>query len=115
MSNKWGITVTLKPLVGKTTAQGLGEIEVQHDLLMVFAGSRQIEMDCGHSPMHIAYAQPKGNTVEFLAGWNNWPLEAKQFIVDEVERLTETPRRGVFPAVVRPVPKVEEIDDTDLE
>jgi hypothetical protein len=110
-----GLEITLRPLKGMADIPGLGSVEITHDQLMVYAGSRQIEMGYGVSPVHVGYADPNSTTVEFLAHIRPWPKEALEYVCAEVERLTGKPREGRVPASVLRAPDTVELDDGDLE
>ena len=113
--NPWGLTVTLRPHVGQYESP-IGPAEVEFPQWMVMAASRQIEMNYGVSPVECGLAGFETRTVEFHAHANKWPQAAKDFICDEVARISGFPRRANSPVlpVVGPVVDVDDLDTDEV-
>lgn len=111
-SNKFNLTVELRPHIGTRDDPIFGPVEVEHNQWVVMAGSRQIEMGYGVPAVQVAYAGKNTRTVDFLSHVLKWPKESLDFIVEEVERLTGTPRRGLFPPSIKQA-TVEDLDEVD--
>lgn len=109
--NQWGLTIELRPHVGEYESP-IGPAEVKFPQWMVMAGSRQIEMSYGVPCVECGLAGFETRTVEFHAHTNRWPQAAKDFICDEVERMSGFPRRANSPVlpVVSPVVDVDDLD-----
>jgi hypothetical protein len=117
--NTWGLTVRLEPHIGIADTP-LGPSEVKVPQWSVMVDSRQIEMNYGTKPGRGVEAGMAGfetNTVEFMAHTNTWPPSAKDWICEEVGRLTNTVRRPNSPVLpqVRPVVDLDEADEQGIE
>ena len=110
MSNPWGLTIELRPHIGIADTP-LGPSEVKHPQWIVMVGSRQIHDNYGVPMVECGRAGFTARTIEFDAHTNKWPPEAKDWICEEVGRMTDTKRRGNSP--VLPVPK--QVMDLDEE
>ena len=111
-SNLWGLTVKLVPHIGMADTP-LGQCEVQVPQWSVMVDSRQIEMNYGTKPgrgVEAGLAGFETKTIEFMSHTNTWPAEAKEWICEEVGRMTNSIRSNNSPVMVRP-PVVEDIDD----
>ena len=108
--NAWGLTVRLDKHIGiADTPLGPSEVEVPQWIVMV--GSRQIEMNYGVPFVEAGLAGYNSKSVEFMSHTNTWPAEAKNWICEEVGRLTNSIRQPHSP--VMPVPK--QVMDLDEE
>jgi len=107
-SNTWGLTVKLVPHIGMADTP-LGPSEVKVPQWSVMVGSRQIEMNYGVPCVEAGLAGFETTTIEFLAHTNTWPAEAKEWICEEVGRLTNSIRRNNSPVMPRQRP-VEDLD-----
>jgi hypothetical protein len=108
--NTWGLKVRLDKHIGiSDTPLGPSEVEVPQWIVMV--GSRQIEMNYGVPFVEAGIAGYDSKSVEFMSHTGTWPPEAKNWICEEVGRMTNSIRQAHSPAVLRQKP-VEDLDDT---
>jgi len=112
MSNPWGLSIELRQHVGMA-ASPLGPCEVKFPQWSIMAASRAIEESYGVKCVECGRAGFETRTVEFDAHTNSWPQEAKDWICDEVARLSGVPRRPNSPVIAFAPPPVDLDDEAD--
>jgi len=109
LSNQWGLTVELRPHIGIADTP-LGPSEVEYPQWIVMVASRAIEENYGVPAVECGRAGFDSQTVEFDAHTNKWPAGAKDWICQEVARLTATKRRKNSP-VMPAAPQTVDLDE----
>jgi hypothetical protein len=112
--NEWGLTVKLVPRVGiADTPLGPSEIKIPQWSVMV--GSRQIEMNYGVPFVEAGLAGFETSSIEFMAHVNKWPPGAKEWICEEVGRMTNSIRTGHSPVIPSPPPVIDVDEESGIE
>lgn len=119
MDNPHGLTVELRPSIGKYDSP-IGQGEQVHAQWEVWAGNKQTVKTYGHALVRVGMCSLDGKHINWESHAAKWPRDGIAYVAAEVKRLTKCEEEPSVSIPSNPAPPhVEDLDDeidvTDLD